>query len=62
MVVRQITVSYGRTVNLGSYENVKVEVSEVVDLGPDESPESAHDGALARLINRMARSISMVRG
>jgi hypothetical protein len=43
MKVTEITVSLGRTVNLGNYENVKLEVSMTAECEPNEPANKCFD-------------------
>ena len=41
MTIRSITVSMGRTYNMGDYESFRIDGAVTVDLLPDETPAEA---------------------
>jgi len=57
MKTREVRVSYGITVNLGSYESGRVEAGIVADLEPGETEEQAFSKAfkkcLSQVVDRM---------
>ena len=47
MQVREISVSYGLTVNTGNYESERVDVGATITLSPGESEDQAVDKFMA---------------
>ena len=41
--IKEITVSYGRTVNLGNYESSRLDIEISADVLPDENIENVMD-------------------
>lgn len=48
MIIREITISIGRTINLGNYNNLKIEASATATVEGDNNPDTIRD----RLIER----------
>jgi hypothetical protein len=55
MTVREVSVEYSRTVNLGNFESERAQVGLVETVAPDEAPE-----AVVR--NLLAEARALVRG
>ena len=49
MRIRQITVALGRTVNLGSFNSARIEMSEVIDIEADDDVDREKRRAMTRL-------------
>lgn len=43
MKIKQITVTLGRTLNLGNYESARMDVGVTVDLDPDDNPSEVFE-------------------
>jgi hypothetical protein len=56
MKTKEITVQYGRTVNLGNYETLRVDFSETVALDAKENATSVR----AALFNQIKSEISEI--
>lgn len=57
MEVKQISISLGTTINMGDYQNTKVDVHLVADLEEDDTPEAVYTNLMARARVLLADSI-----
>lgn len=43
--IKEVTVHYGRKINLGNYSSADIEVELVIDVNPGENPDTVIDEA-----------------
>ena len=59
--VKEISVLYSRTVNLGNFESLKIELGEVVALGAKDKAETARAGAFAAVKKEVGAIVRAVK-
>ena len=59
--VKEISVLYSRTVNLGNFESLKIELGEVVALGAKDKAETARAEAFATVKKEVGAIVRAVK-
>ncbi|MCH8963806.1 MAG: hypothetical protein IIB58_02505 [Planctomycetes bacterium] len=61
MKIKTITATRGATINLGNYENRRIEFGVTADVEDDETPEDAMDDLIVWIRARLKREVKEVR-
>ena len=59
--VKEISVNYSRTVNLGNFESVKIDIGEVVTVGPKDDAETVCAEAFARVKKEVSAHVRAIK-
>lgn len=62
MNVKEITVGYTYTKNLGNYENVKVDASVTISVEPGEDVDELYDKAYDTMKKQVKNGLSKAKG
>ena len=59
--VKEISVNYSRTINLGNFESAKVDIGETVTVGPKEDPIQVRDVTYASVKAAVAAHVRAIK-
>ena len=59
--VKEISVNYSRTVNLGNFESVKIDAGEVVTLGTKDDAETVRAEVFARVKKEVSAHVRAIK-
>ena len=59
--VKEISVNYSRTVNLGNFESAKVDIGEVVTVGAKEDPIKVREVAFSEIKAAVAAHVRAIK-
>jgi len=58
MKIKEVHVSYGRTVNLGEYNSLRMDAGLVIEVGPDDDPEELFDEGFEQCLDQIESRIA----
>lgn len=59
MKIKQIRIALGRTLNIGNYESIRIDVDFTADIDDNENPQTAFENLRAAAKLELKRSIQI---